>query len=458
MVPHFEKMLYNQAQLALAYTRAYQITRKPLYRRIAKQTLDYVLREMSNKNGGFYSATDADSEGEEGKFFVWSQSELKSILSNKEYQAISKWFDLSKNTEFEDKNIIRFHNVNNIHPNNYKAIDNLINTIYKVRKERTPLLTDKKVLLSWNALMIQSFIEAGQTFNDQHYLNVGTQKAEYLFKHLFKNKKLYRLLINQEASIPALFEDYANFSNALLFIFDYTNNPVWLDRTERLVERMNILFWDKENYGFNMNVGKKHLNSNIKQIRDDALPSANGTAYKVLIKLYQRTGNKDYLTRAQQLIGAFSSLIKRDPYSYASFAHGLNSAINGESSNVKYAYNGRIRIQSKILENNQVVVNLNLDPIWHINSNQPVQSTLAATKVTNLDTKHWTIKWSEYPEGEVAKLGFSEEKISIYRGEVNIKLKLVQKSKKYVPPSLSLSLQACSDKVCLPPTDITLRP
>ncbi|SFV76069.1 Thymidylate kinase [hydrothermal vent metagenome] len=458
MIPHFEKMLYNQAQLSLVYTRAYQLTQKPLYKRIAEQTLNYVLAELQDQHGGFTSATDADSEGEEGTFFVWSANELKSILTTKQFQLTSKWFDLSKHTEFEDKNVIRFYDVNQLQPSDYKAMDSLISTIYKARSQRIPPLTDDKVLLSWNALLIHSFLEAGQAFNNPHYLKVGVDTAKYLFDHFYQNEQLYRVSIDKGLSTSALFEDYAYFANALLAVFDQTHDSVWLGRAEQLVERMNEIFWDKQNFGFNMSAGKRNLNLSIKQFYDDALPSANGIAYQVLVKLSQRTSNKDYLTQAQQLLGVVSSFIKKGPYSYTSFVQGLNNATNGEVSAVQYAYDGRIRIHTQKLMNNQVLVDLSLDPIWHINSNQPLQDSLIATKVTNADTKNWTINNLTYPVGELAKLGFSKDKISIYKDKVKIKFDLINHSESYTPPTLELSLQACSDKVCLPPITVTLKP
>jgi len=458
MVPHFEKMLYNQAQLSLIYTRAYQLTKKSLYKRIAEQTLNYVLKEMRDKKYGFFSATDADSEGREGIFFIFSDSDLQSILNTEQYQQALKWFDLSEHTEFEDKNVIRFHNVNQLQQADYSIVDAFIDKIHQARSQRIPPLTDNKVLLSWNALLVQSFIEAGQVFKNQHYLNIGIDTAQYLFDQFYQNNQLYRVSIDQRVSVPALFEDYAYFTQALLAVFDQTHDQVWLDRTEQLVQQMNTNFWDQQNFGFHMSTDKKHLTLNLKQIYDDALPSTNGVAYQVLVKLSTRTANPDYAIQAQQLLGIVSGLIKKDPYSYTSFIQGLNNVINGEISNVQYAYQGRIRTHTKILDNNELLISLNLNPLWHINSNQPLQKSLIATKINNMDTKHWAIIKADYPKGEMVKLGFSKEKISIYKNQNIIKLKLKNRSEHYIPPTLRLSLQACSDKICLPPAIVILTP
>ena len=457
LIPHFEKMLYNQAQLSLVYTRAYQLTHKPLYRRIAQQTLDYVLKEMQDKNGGFFSATDADSEGEEGTFFVWSIDEIKTVLNKDEFKHFNQWFDLSSHTDFEGNHVIRFKDINDVNVDDYKQIDGLLAKLYNVRIKREPPLTDNKVLLSWNALMVPSLIEAGKVFNEEKYTTAGLALADRL-ESFNKNSQLYRVSINNKLETNALFEDYAYLANAYLSVFDQTREKIWLNRVVQLVNTMNEKFWDKERFGYNMTNDNKYLNTRYKESYDGAIPSANGIAYQVLVKLNNRTTEPSFIQRAEKLLGAFSADISQDPYSYSSFILGFNNAIFTEIANVQYAYQGRIRVHTQTLKDNEISINLDLNPLWHINSNQPIQDSLIATKITNLDTQNWTLEDSTYPQGELAKLGFSKDQISIYKDQEKIGLKLKQHSKTYMTPTLLLTLQACSDKVCLPPTTMTLKP
>ncbi len=457
LIPHFEKMLYNQAQLSLIYTRAYQLTQKSLYKRIAKQTLDYVLTEMQDVNGGLFSATDADSQGEEGTFFIWSIKELRDILNQDEFRQFNQYFDLSSYSDFEGDHVIRFNNENNIDEHDYKKIDQLIKKLYKVRIKREAPLTDNKILLSWNALMIPSLLEAGEAFNEPKYTHAGLSLAKFL-QSFNKDNELYRVSIDNKLQTLALFEDYAYLANAYLSVFDHTKDQIWLNRTIQLVKQMRQKFWDEEQSGFNMTTENKYLNARYKESYDGAIPSANGVAYNVLIKLNNRTIETDYAKQAQQLLSAFSAQINQDPYSHSSFILGFNKFKYGEESNIQYAYDGRIRIQSKKMANNQILINLDLDPLWHINSNQPIQDSLIATEVKNLDKEHWSIDTSTYPIGEIAKLRFSKDKISIYKDKVKIIINLSQHSENYTTPNLSLSLQACSDKVCLPPTNVRLKP
>ncbi len=457
LVPHFEKMLYNQAQLALVYTRAYQLTEKPLYKHIAKQTLDYVLREMHSKTGGFFSATDADSEGEEGTFFTWSHNELKSVFNDNEFKQFSEWFDLSSYTNFEGKQIIRFQDINTVQTSNYPKIDALLKKLYHIRNQRQAPLTDHKVLLSWNALMVPSLLEAGSTFNEEQYTQAGLKLANYL--QTFKqNQTHYRVSIDNKLEAKALFEDYAYLSNAYLSVFDQAHDKAWLDRTIALLSTMNDKFWDKASGGFNMSEGNKYLNVHHKESYDGAMPSSNAIAYQTLIKLNNRADDSAFKQQAQQLIGAFAQQIEQNPSAYSAFISGFNDAEYGELGSVRYAYNGRVRIQTSKLDNHQLTVNITLQPHWHINSSQPLQDSLIATQIHNEDSNNWHIEKITYPSGKLTQLGFSKEKLSVYEDQVNIKLDLQQRSKDYVPPTLSLTLQACSDKVCLPPTTLTLKP
>ncbi len=457
LVPHFEKMLYNQAQLSLVYTRAYALTKKPLYKRISKQTLNYTLAEMQDTNGGFFSATDADSQGEEGVFFVWSIDELESIFSHEELKQFKQWFDLSSNTNFETGHIIRFKDINNAKPKDNKTINALLGKLHQIRNKRVPPLTDNKILLSWNALMVRSLLEAGTIFNEEKYTKLGINLVNYLHTRFNKNNQLYRVLINSKLGTPALFEDYAYLSNAYLSAFDQTNNKKWLDRVVSLVNMMNEKFWDKKYGGFNISNNTKYLSTNQKEGSDGAIPSTNATAYKVLTKLSNRINVDDFKQQATLLLNTFAKQINQNPSGYTSFVLGINNQLNDEVASIQTIYDGRIRVHSRF-HNNQLLINLELQPLWHINSNQPLQDALIATKIVNTDTDYWTINHITYPQGELADLGFSKEKISIYKGKIQIKVALTNNTKQYRPPTLQLTLQACSDKVCLAPETVTIRP
>ena len=210
LVPHFEKMLYNQAQLAQVYTQAYRLTRDPLYKRVAEATLDYTLRELQDQSGGFYSATDADSEGEEGTFFTWDIAELKTILGATTFAEFAQYFDLSSFSEFEARHIIRYQQ-QDLTQADYQRIDAWLKQLYQVRSKRIPPLTDHKILLSWNALLIPSLLEAGTLFGNDSYTQAGIQLGRYLDQHFQHDGQWFRVRIGDQLQTPALFEDYAYF-------------------------------------------------------------------------------------------------------------------------------------------------------------------------------------------------------------------------------------------------------
>ncbi len=154
-----------------------------MYKRISKQTVNYVLAELQDTSGGFFSATDADSQGEEGVFFVWSIDELNTIFNQQMLAQFKQWFDLSSNTDFDSGHIIRFKDVNNVNPKDTKAINVLLSKLYQIRNKRVPPLTDNKILLSWNALMVRSLLEAGAVFDEKKYTQLGINLANYLNTH-----------------------------------------------------------------------------------------------------------------------------------------------------------------------------------------------------------------------------------------------------------------------------------
>ena len=454
--PHFEKMLYNQAQLALVYTRAYALTQKPRYRHIAEQTIHYLLRDMQHQPGGFFSAMDADSQGEEGRYYTWEIDTIKQILSDAQWNQFSHYFDLSNYTEFEQRHVIRLKTIDELNAQDWVIIQQLSKKLLHYRKQQQAPLIDKKIILSWNALIIPSLLEAAQTFNNAHYKQQALALADYLVSFK-KNNQYYRIRINEQLQTPALLEDYAYLANAYLHVFDVTQQSIWLDRVIEVVKLMNEKFWDKTQSSFNLNVANPYSNYQQKISTDDVIPSGNSAAYQALIKLSQRTTNTNYLTQANQLLGVLSTAINQDPINHANFITTFDDATYGALSNTQYLYQGRVMVTSQLNPNNQAHIKIQLAPNWHINAHQPLQKSLIGTQVENLDPTNWSIIKQQYPVGKVKQLGFSKDVILIYENSAEIMLELKSHSSKYTPPKLALELQACSDQICLPPSRIKLK-
>ncbi len=409
LFPHFEKMLYNQAQLALVYIKAYQLTGKYLYKRTAVRTLDYVIREMQDV--GFYSATDADSEGEEGLFFTWRKKELQQVLKD-DFSTFKQYFDLSKNSEFENGHVIHYQHIQNLTRKDFDTVLPLLNQLYEHRQRRVKPLLDNKILLSWNSLLLKTFALAGDI--DDKYLLKAKNLAEFLMVNFYQ-KTLKRVRINNITSQEAIFEDYAYFADALLALFDASGQQKYLMSAQKLMDEALDNFWDKQHYGFKIS-NNKRINSATKEIYDGAIPGPNGVAYGMLNLLADR--------------------LQLDKY------RQLGEHKNNRLENVIYAYNGKIKISVKA---DKVI--LKIAKGWHINANQVLQKSLIATTLSSDN-----FKYINYPAGQKVKLGFSKEDLAIYQNTINIDYAL----KNSLQTTATLTVQACSDKVCLPPQSLLL--
>ncbi len=442
LIPHFEKMLYNQAQLSLVYAKAYKLTHNLLYKQIATQTINYVIKEMQNNLGGFYSATDADSMGKEGIFFTWDKQEIKEFLTKDEWLLFNNTFDITDNTLFENRHIIRFKNTNVAYSRKLNAI---LAKLYKYRLKRTPPLTDNKILLSWNALMLKSLTETSVLTNNKNYQLLAIKNAKYLYTTFYKNNSWFRVSLNNKVSVKALFTDLIYLADSYLSIFDTTQNNHWLSITEDLINYINNNFWDSENYGFKSSMGNELALDAKKEIYDGAMSASNAIAYQVLIKLFNRTNNNKYLIQAKQLSTIFTAAINNNTNSFSSFVLGLNYKKN-ELSFPQYLYGNNIIINNK-QDNDLVTIKINLAKNWHINANQVNDKTLIVTQIIGNNIKSVT-----YPAPKFRKFPFSVNKLAIFENNITIKVKL--KNNNDIP--LKLSLQACNDKVCMPPKTLLL--
>jgi uncharacterized protein YyaL (SSP411 family) len=435
LFPHFEKMLYNQAQMIMVYTKAYQLTKKPLYKRIIKQTIEYLKVEMQDKNGGFYSATDADSlaengENEEGAFFIWNEKELKNILGA-DFKEFAKHLDLSDYTNFEDKKVLHFQDVNTI--SNFKNLDKAFKKIYQARQKRHNPILDNKILLSWNALLLKAFVVASEI--DSKYLQDAEKLADFLTKTFNKNK-LLRVKIDNQVSQIAVFKDYAYFADGLLALFDKIADKKYLNLAKKLTDVAIVKFWDDKNFGFKTSNNKRI--SLKKEIYDGAMFSSNGVIYSVLNKLTNRLQDERYSNFANNSIKYFSSIISKNPSSYATMVKGFNDKKYGEIAQTIYLYNGKLKVQ-KLKE--KVIIDIAKG--WHINANKVLQKGLIATKLTG-------VKNAIYPKSKLINLGWSDEKIAVYENKIEIKFAAND-------DLIKINLQACSEKICLPPVDAILK-
>ena len=332
ILPHFEKMLYDQAMLTLAYTEAYQITNNQLYKDTAEEILYYVQRNMTDKRGGFYSAEDADSEGEEGLFYLWTIDEIKNILSNVESELLINTYGLNKEGNYDDeatgnrteKNILYLKEpINNIELKN--RLNQIIKKLYQARKKRIHPLKDDKILTDWNGLMIAAYAKAGDVFNSDDYIQQAEKSAQFILKNLTDNNgRLLKRYRNGNAGVDAHLDDYAFFIWGLLELYEATFNVTYLAEAIQLSNIMVDEFWDVTNGGFFLGgENSEKLIVRAKTGYDGAMPSGNSVAAMNCSKLNRITGETKWAEISDKIFITFSNEIQQTPSGYASMVNAF---------------------------------------------------------------------------------------------------------------------------------------
>ena len=332
ILPHFEKMLYDQAMLTLAYTEAYQITNNQLYKDTAEEILYYVQRNMTDKRGGFYSAEDADSEGEEGLFYLWTIDEIKNILSNVESELLINTYGLNKQGNYDDeatgnrteKNILYLKEpINNIELKN--RLNQIIKKLYQARKKRIHPLKDDKILTDWNGLMIAAYAKAGDVFNSDDYIQQAEKSAQFILKNLTDNNgRLLKRYRNGNAGVDAHLDDYAFFIWGLLELYEATFNVTYLAEAIQLSNIMVDEFWDVTNGGFFLGgESSEKLIVRAKTGYDGAMPSGNSVAAMNCSKLNRITGETKWAEISDKIFITFSNEIQKTPSGYASMVNAF---------------------------------------------------------------------------------------------------------------------------------------
>ncbi|MCY7345761.1 MAG: thioredoxin domain-containing protein [Pyrinomonadaceae bacterium] len=320
LVPHFEKMLYDNAQLARLYLHLFQITKNEFYRRVAVETLKYVEREMLDERGGFYSAQDADSEGVEGKFFVWTQDEIAAVLGAADARIFNFYYDVTADGNFEEKNILNVRSEPAIAARQLglpveklqEILERGRNKLFAEREMRIKPFRDEKVLTAWNGLMLATFAEASAILDDANYLEIARRNADFILENLQKNDYLLRTWKDGQAKLNGYLEDYANFADGLLDLFQVSGEIKYLIESKRLVDLMIAEFWDENAGGFFFTANNhEDLLLRSKDFYDNAAPSGNSAAADVLLKLAKISGDEQYEHYAVTLLKLVAPQITR---------------------------------------------------------------------------------------------------------------------------------------------------
>jgi uncharacterized protein YyaL (SSP411 family) len=321
LVPHFEKMLYDNAQLARLYLDAFRLSGDPFYRRICEETLDYVLREMTDPTGAFYSTQDADSEGEEGKFYIWGATELDEALGVDAALLKDLW-GVTPLGNFEGKNILNlpaalpeFAATRGIDPEDLRVrVERARAALYTKRERRVHPARDEKVLTAWNGMMLRAFAEAARVLASPIYRDAAVRNAEFLLATLHRDGRLLRSWRAGEAKLKAYLEDYALLIDGLLATYEATFESRYLATSLTLTDEMIRLFWDDAAEGF-FDTGSDHesLITRPREVLDNATPSGTSAAADVLLRLAVLTGKPDLRRRAEASLRTLVPFLERAP-------------------------------------------------------------------------------------------------------------------------------------------------
>jgi uncharacterized protein YyaL (SSP411 family) len=325
LVPHFEKMLYDNALLPPLYLAHYRLTGSELSRRIAQETLDFILGELTAPPGGFYAAWDADSEGVEGKYYVWSLEEVTRVVGPEAAPLVTAALGLTPGGNFEGANILtrplsrtelatQFQQTPEQVAQTLATAFDLLN---RVRARRVPPHRDEKVIVAWNGLAITALARGAQVLGERRYLEAGARAARFLLQELLKDNTLFRIWTAGRVSVPGFSEDYALLANALLDLYETDFDPFWVSQARRLVALMDEKFLDPgDGTYFYVDRDQATPLGRSKSIHDQVLPSGNSMAARVSFRLYRLTEEVKYQERAQAIIRRLQPQARENPWGF----------------------------------------------------------------------------------------------------------------------------------------------
>ncbi len=488
-VPHFEKMLYDQAQLVPLYLDAWQMTKRPLFRQAAVETLEYVLSEMTGAAGQFYSALDAETEGVEGKYYVWSKAEIEESLGEADAIAFAEVFGMNEPNPFEHGFVLHLPRSREESARNLGIADEELDrriagwreALLAVRAARPQPLLDDKAITSWNGLMIAAFAQGGKILNEPKYLAAAEHAADFLLTKLRgPDGELSRTYRNGTARLNAYLDDYAFAVDGLLHLYEATGRERWLSAARELTAKQHELFWDETAGGYYFTShDHEELIVRTKNAFDAVIPSGNSVAALNLVRLARLTGDETYLDHTEQIFKVFAPVFSESPrgLSLMSLALAdylalraaekktgrLEGEAHPESATLPVALQleeqHKVKLQPYLNVDKlppgstcRIVLYVEIDAGWHINAN-PSQPEFYPPTVFRLKSEHGVkLKNVRYPKGKEFRLKGIDDVLLVYDGKIPIYAELdvpAEAAGKTDPISLELEYQACDDKNCL---------
>ena len=337
LVPHFEKMLYDNAQLVRIYSQVYCITKDIFFKKIVDETVTYLLREMLDPEGGFYSTQDADSEGEEGRFFVWTPQQVNQLLGEERSEIFCRIYDVSEQGNFDEKNILHpiltVEQASKFFRRDRGEIEALIadgkRELFLEREKRVKPFRDEKIITSWNGLMLSGLAEAIKISPQPAYVEAASRTLDFIFTKMSRDGRLFHSYKDGKAKQLGYLDDYSFLALGLCDFYEATFDRAALARAEELTETMLREFWDDAGGAF-FYTGKSHerLISRTKPVFDASIPSGNAAATQLLLRFYHLTGKEDYLKRAEKILRSYYDGMDNQPFGFAHLLCALDLYLN----------------------------------------------------------------------------------------------------------------------------------
>ncbi len=334
LVPHFEKMLYDNALLSDLYLSAFQISKDTFYRHIAEETLHFVAQELSDSNGGFFSSIDADSEGKEGAFYLWSKDEILNILGPEQGNLFCERFGVSAYGNFEGQNILFVHKSFEQLAREFNLpVDKVKNEVAQAqsrlleeRNKRVRPATDDKVLTSWNGLMLSAFAHAYQIAENEHYAHIIRKNIRFVTTRLYKEGRLLHVYGKGQSKLPAFVDDYAYYIQALLDSYEALFDETYLQMAVSLAKTADEIFYDRQagGYFYSANQDEALTTHFLKSEQDNALPAASAVMILNQLRLYHFTNEPLFLQRAESLLRKYGHLALENPFGLATYLRALD--------------------------------------------------------------------------------------------------------------------------------------
>jgi uncharacterized protein len=333
-IPHFEKMLYDNAQLVRIYLDGWRLTREERFRHVVEETLEYVCREMTHPDGAFYAAQDADSDGHEGAFFVWQPGEIMSVLGAELGGEFCRFYDVEEQGNFEGKNVLNRSKRLGLPAEEQELAESRLRParvkLLTAREQRVKPQRDENILTSWNAMMVSAFLDAALTLGVRAYRSAAERALTYLLDYAFVNGRVCRMVVGGKGRLNGYLDDVAWLATALLDAFEATSHRWYLDQACAVAESLVANYWDDQAGGcYFTSHDHERLIHRIKSGTDNAIPSGNAIAASVFLRLFSFTGEERYHERAGQVLRLFQSLMEQNPYGASALLCSLDWFLSG---------------------------------------------------------------------------------------------------------------------------------